>query len=98
MNLNNVPFVKYSHLTAISYLLCSSGSLHDAALLLWPQRTSYFRTVVLLFPFFSFFARAKVLINNYIGCSPFTKSFRKIRLESKWNTPFWVVPAEHLKR
>ena len=46
MNLNNVPFVKYSHLTEISYLLCSSSSLHDAVLLLWPQRTSYFRTVV----------------------------------------------------
>ena len=49
MNLNNLPFVKYSHLTPISYLLSSSGSLHDAALLLWPQRTSYFRTVVFYF-------------------------------------------------
>ena len=49
MNLNNVPFIKYSHLTAISYPLCSSGSLYDTALLLWPQRTSYFRTVVFYF-------------------------------------------------
>ena len=26
-------------------------------------------------------------------CLPFTKSFCKIWLESKWNTTFWVVPA-----
>ena len=24
-------------------------------------------------------------------------SFRKIRLESKWNTPFWIVPAEDFR-
>ena len=26
-----------------------------------------------------------------LGCLPFTKRFREIRLESKWNTTFWVV-------
>ena len=26
---------------------------------------------------------------------PFTKSFEKIRLESKWKTTFWVVPVEN---
>ena len=34
-----------------------------------------------------------------ISCSvPFTKSFRKIRLEIKWNTTFWVVPAENVRK
>ena len=28
-------------------------------------------------------------------CLPFTQSFRKIWRESKWNTTFWVVPAEN---
>ena len=31
------------------------------------------------------------------GCLPFTKSFRKIRLGSKWNSTFWVIPAENLR-
>ena len=31
------------------------------------------------------------------GCLLFTLSFRKIRLESKWNTTFWVVPAENFR-
>ena len=31
------------------------------------------------------------------GCLRFTLSFRKIRLESKWNTTFWVVPAENFR-
>ena len=31
-------------------------------------------------------------------CSQFTKSFRKIRLESKWNTTFWVIPAENFPK
>ena len=26
-----------------------------------------------------------------LGCVPFTKRFREIRLERKWNTTFWVV-------
>ena len=25
---------------------------------------------------------------------PFNKSFRNTRLDSEWNTTFWVVPAE----
>ena len=32
-----------------------------------------------------------------IGCLPFTKIFRTIRLESKWNTTFCVVPAQNLR-
>ena len=31
------------------------------------------------------------------GCLPFTKSFRKIRLESNWNATVWVDPAENLQ-
>ena len=31
------------------------------------------------------------------GCLPFTKSFRKIRLESNWNATVWVDPMELLK-
>ena len=31
-------------------------------------------------------------------CSQFTKSFRKIQLESKWNTTFWVIPAENFPK
>ena len=31
----------------------------------------------------------------FCGCLPFTRSFWKIRLESNWNAPFWVVPAEN---
>ena len=30
-----------------------------------------------------------------ISCLPVTKSFPKIHLEIKWNTTFWVVPAEN---
>ena len=34
----------------------------------------------------------------HYGCLPFTKRLRKIRLKSKWNTPFWVlVPAENFR-
>ena len=40
-----------------------------------------------------------------VGCLAFAKSFRKIRLESKWNTPLWIIPEgkfsgakEYLKR
>ena len=29
------------------------------------------------------------------GLVPFTKRFRKIRLKSKWNTAFRVVPVKH---
>ena len=32
-----------------------------------------------------------------IGCLPFTKIFRKIWLESEWNTTFCVVPAQNLR-
>lgn len=32
----------------------------------------------------------------FSGGLPVTKSFRKIRLESKQNTTFWVVPVENL--
>ena len=38
-----------------------------------------------------------IYIYNYSGCLPFTKSFWKIQLESKWDTPFWVVPAENFQ-
>ena len=31
------------------------------------------------------------------GCLPFAKIFRKIRLESKWNTTFWVVLSENFR-
>ena len=31
-------------------------------------------------------------------CSQFTESCRKIRLESKWNTTFWVIPAENFPK
>ena len=31
------------------------------------------------------------------GFLPFTKSFRKIRSESKWNKTFWIVPAENFR-
>ena len=34
-----------------------------------------------------------------ISCSvPFIKIFRKIRFEIKWNTSFWVVPAENVRK
>ena len=44
--------------------------------------------------------------NEKNGCLLFTKRFRKIRLETKWNMTFWVIPSpgrfpgvtEHLKR
>ena len=32
-----------------------------------------------------------------MGCLPFTKIVREIRLESEWNTTFWIVPAENLQ-
>ena len=32
-----------------------------------------------------------------MGCLPFTKIVREIRLESEWNTTFWIVPAENLR-
>ena len=32
------------------------------------------------------------------GCLPFTKRFRKSRSRRKWNTKFWVVQVENLKR
>ena len=32
-----------------------------------------------------------------MGCLPFSKSFQKIRLESKWNKTSWVVPAENFR-
>ena len=33
------------------------------------------------------------------GCEvTITKSFRKIRLESQWNTTFWVIPAENFRQ
>ena len=32
-----------------------------------------------------------------IGCFPFTKSFRKIRFDNKWNTTFWRVPVENFR-
>ena len=31
------------------------------------------------------------------GCLPFTKRFRKIRLQSKWNMTFLVVPVENFR-
>ena len=31
------------------------------------------------------------------GCLRFTKIFREIRLESKWNTTFWVFPTENFQ-
>ena len=31
------------------------------------------------------------------GCLPFTRSFRKIQFESKWNMTFLVVPAENVR-
>ena len=31
------------------------------------------------------------------GCLPFTKSFRKIPLESKWGTTFWFVAAQNVR-
>ena len=31
------------------------------------------------------------------GCLPFTRSFRKFRLESKWNTTFRVVRMENFR-
>ena len=36
--------------------------------------------------------------NVIIGCLPFTKIFREIRFESKWNTTFWVSgPMENFR-
>ena len=32
-----------------------------------------------------------------VGCLPFTQIFRKIRLESKSNTTFWVVLEENFQ-
>ena len=32
-----------------------------------------------------------------MGCLPFTKIVREIRLETEWNTTFWIVPAENLQ-
>ena len=32
----------------------------------------------------------------YQACLPFTKSFPKIQLGSKWNSTFYVVPTENL--
>ena len=32
-----------------------------------------------------------------MGCLPFSKSFQKIPLESKWNKTSWVVPAENFR-
>ena len=32
-----------------------------------------------------------------IGCLPFTRIFREIRFESKWNTTFWVFPTENFR-
>ena len=32
-----------------------------------------------------------------ICCLRFTKPFRKIRLDNKWNTTFWPVPAENFR-
>ena len=32
-----------------------------------------------------------------LGCLPFTKRFRKIRLERKWNITFLVAPAENFR-
>ena len=40
------------------------------------------------------------VLSRYVGntrCLPFTKRFPKIRLERKWKTTFWVVPAENFR-
>ena len=34
---------------------------------------------------------------GYTGCLPFTTTFRKFRLESKWYTTFRVVPVEKIR-
>ena len=31
------------------------------------------------------------------GCLPFTRIFREIRFERKWNTTFWVFPTENFR-
>ena len=31
------------------------------------------------------------------GCLPFTRIFREIRFESKWNTTFWVFRTENFR-
>ena len=31
------------------------------------------------------------------GCLPFTRIFREIRFENKWNTTFWVFPTENFR-
>ena len=40
--------------------------------------------------------RQQASLGNF-GCLPFTIFFRKIRLESKWNTTFWVVLSENFR-
>ena len=36
-----------------------------------------------------------MIVKRTLGRLIFTKSFRKIRLDSKLNTTFWVVPSEN---
>ena len=36
-----------------------------------------------------------MIVKRKFGRLIFTKSFRKIRLDSKLNTTFWVVPSEN---
>ena len=41
----------------------------------------------------SFLYLIVVKLSAFCGCLPFTKCFWKIRLESKWNTPFWGLSS-----
>ena len=56
----------------------------------YPWSSMEFRGVSLQFVW-----ESDIKIKQLIGCLPFTKIFRKILLESKWNTTCWVVPSEN---
>ncbi len=36
-----------------------------------------------------------LIINNKLGCLPFTQRFQYFRMENKWNTHFWSTQPEN---